>query len=207
MAETEIEREPYRQTTFSDIISEDQAEAERIARTAILPRGSKSASVEATTTATREDIKQITGNILYWYKRDIVKTDEVCAERLDEFFKHINETGEIPTVEKMCLALGTTRKVVWDWETGKTHGGRRAAMIQKAKEILAAIDAELVSHGKIPQVTYIFRSKNFFGMRDQTDVVITPNNPLGEGSTAEELQKRSTDGVIVETEDDDIDFN
>ena len=80
-------------------------------------------------------------------------------------------------------------------------------MIQKAKEILAAIDAELVSHGKIPQVTYIFRSKNFFGMRDQTDVVITPNNPLGEGSTAEELQKRITDGVIVETEDDDIDFN
>ena len=207
MAETEIEREPYRQTTFSDIISEDQAEAERIARTAILPRGSKSASVEATTTATREDIKQITGNILYWYKRDIVKTDEECAERLDEFFKHVNETGEIPTVEKMCLALGTTRKVVWDWETGKTHGGRRAAMIQKAKEILAAIDAELVSHGKIPQVTYIFRSKNFFGMRDQTDVVITPNNPLGEGSTAEELQKRITDGVIVETEDDDIDFN
>ena len=207
MAEAEIEREPYRQTTFSDIISEDQAEAERIARTAILPRGSKSASVEATTTATREDIKQITGNILYWYKRDIVKTDEECAERLDEFFKHINETGEIPTVEKMCLALGTTRKVVWDWETGKTHGGRRASMIQKAKEILAAIDAELVSHGKIPQVTYIFRSKNFFGMRDQTDVVITPNNPLGEGSTAEELQKRITDGVIVETEDDDIDFN
>ena len=207
MAETEIEREPYRQTTFSDIISEDQAEAERIAKTAILPRGSKSASVEATTTATREDIKQITGNILYWYKRDIVKTDEECAERLDEFFKHINETGEIPTVEKMCLALGTTRKVVWDWETGKTHGGRRASMIQKAKEILAAIDAELVSHGKIPQVTYIFRSKNFFGMRDQTDVVITPNNPLGEGSTAEELQKRITDGVIVETEDDDIDFN
>ena len=207
MAEAEIEREPYRQTTFSDIISEDQAEAERIAKTAILPRGSKSASVEATTTATREDIKQITGNILYWYKRDIVKTDEECAERLDEFFKHINETGEIPTVEKMCLALGTTRKVVWDWETGKTHGGRRASMIQKAKEILAAIDAELVSHGKIPQVTYIFRSKNFFGMRDQTDVVITPNNPLGEGSTAEELQKRITDGVIVETEDDDIDFN
>ena len=207
MAETEIEREPYRQTTFSDIISEDQAEAERIARTAILPRGSKSASVEATTTATREDIKQITGNILYWYKRDIVKTDEECAERLDEFFKHVNETGEIPTVEKMCLALGTTRKVVWDWETGKTHGGRRAAMIQKAKEILAAIDAELVSHGKIPQVTYIFRSKNFFGMRDQTDVVITPNNPLGEGSTAEELQKRITDGVIVETAEDDIDFN
>ena len=184
------ENEQYQQTTFIEVLSEDQAEAERIAKSAVLPRGSKSASVEATTTASKEDIKQITGNILYWYKRDIVKTDEECAERLDEFFTHINETGEIPTVEKMCLALGTTRKTVWEWENGRTNGGRRAAMIQKAKEILAAIDAELVSHGKIPQVTYIFRSKNFFGMRDQTDIVVTPNNPLGESVTAEEIAEK-----------------
>ena len=184
------ENEQYQQTTFIEVLSEDQAEAERIAKASVLPRGSKSASVEATTTASKEDIKQITGNILYWYKRDIVKTDEECAERLDEFFTHINETGEIPTVEKMCLALGTTRKTVWEWENGRTNGGRRAAMIQKAKEILAAIDAELVSHGKIPQVTYIFRSKNFFGMRDQTDIVVTPNNPLGESVTAEEIAEK-----------------
>lgn len=184
------ENEQYQQTTFIEVLSENQAEAERIAKAAVLPRGSKSASVEATTTASKEDIKQITGNILYWYKRDIVKTDEECAERLDEFFTHINETGEIPTVEKMCLALGTTRKTVWEWENGRTNGGRRSAMIQKAKEILAAIDAELVSHGKIPQVTYIFRSKNFFGMRDQTDIVVTPNNPLGESVTAEEIAEK-----------------
>ena len=195
--------EEFRQTTFSDVITEEEAVAEQIARRTVLPRGSKSTSVEATTTATNDDIRQIAGNILYWYKRDIVKTDEECAERLDEFFQHISETGEIPTVEKMCLALGTTRKTVWEWETGKVCGGRRSAMIQKAKEILAAMDAELVSHGKIPQVTYIFRSKNFFGMRDQTDVVITPNNPLGMESTAEEVQKRITEGVVVDMPDEE----
>lgn len=143
-------------------------------------RGAKSASIEATTNATSEDIKEITGNILYWYGKKIIKDDDECAERLNEYFERINQTGEIPTVEKMCLALGTVRQVVWQWENGMGCSQARADMIKKAKEILAAMDAELVSRGKIPQVTYIFRAKNFFGLRDQTDLVITPNNPLGE---------------------------
>ena len=63
-------------------------------------------------------------------------------------------------------------------------------MIKKAKEILAGMDAELVSTGKIPQVTYIFRAKNFFGMRDQTDLVVTPNNPLGEATSATEIAQK-----------------
>lgn len=162
-------------------------------------RGAKSASIEATTTASADDIREITSNILYWYNRTIVRTDDECAERLNEFFDRINQTGEIPTVEKMCLALGTTRKTVWEWEQGN-KGVTRSDMIKKAKEILAAMDAELVSCGKIPQVTYIFRAKNFFGMRDQTDLVVTPNNPLGEENTAEGLQKRIESDLIVDVD-------
>ena len=153
-------------------------------------RGSKSASVEATTTATNEEVKKIMSNVLYWYNRQIVKSDEECAERLNEFFQRMNETGEIPTVEKMCLALGTVRQVVWQWENGQGCSAARADMIKRAKEILAGLDAELVSSGKIPQVTYIFRAKNFFGMRDQTDLVVTPNNPLGDQQNAQEIAQK-----------------
>ena len=155
-------------------------------------RGSKSASIEATTTATNEEISEMLANSLYWYKRECVKTDEECAERLNEFFERVQATGEIPTVEKMCLALGTVRKVVWDWEHG-SKGQIRSDMIKKAKEILAAMDAELVSRGKIPQVTYIFRAKNFFGMSDQTQLVITPNNTMGDQSSAEQLAEAYVD--------------
>lgn len=162
-------------------------------------RGSKSASIEATVSATSEEIKSAINSVLYWRKRERVKTDEECAERLNEFFDHINETGEIPTVEKMCLALGTVRQVVWEWEQGK-RGEARADMIKKAKEILAGIDAELVSRGKIPQVTYIFRAKNFFGMRDQAEYIITPNTPLGAEASENELAKHITDGVIIDGE-------
>ena len=158
-------------------------------------RGSKLPSIEANNTASKDEIKEILKNNLYWYKRDIVKSDEECAERLNEFFQRIVETGEIPTVEKMCLALGTTRTTVWEWQQGNV-GTVRANIIKKAKEILAALDAELVSKGKIPQVTYIFRAKNFFGMVDKQEYVLTPNNPLGDSKDPAEIQKRISEGVV-----------
>lgn len=164
-------------------------------------RGGKSASVEINNTATKEEIKQILKNNLYWYKRDIVKSDEECAERLNEFFERLAETGEIPTVEKMCLALGTYRRTVWEWEQGYV-GETRGRMIKKAKEILAALDAELVSRGKIPQVTYIFRAKNFFGMSDNSTVtLVNGSDPLGEITDEKELQERIEGSIVIDAED------
>ena len=34
----------------------------------------------------------------------------------------------------------------------------------------------MVTEGKINPVVYIFRAKNYFGMKDQQDLVLTPNN-------------------------------
>jgi len=157
-------------------------------------RGSKSASIEKTTTATKDEIKQILQNSLYWYKREIVKSDEECAERLNEYFARLAETGEIPTVEKMCLALGTVRQVVWDWEQGGI-GSARSDMIKKAKEILASLDAELVSRGKIPQITYIFRAKNFFQMSDKQEFTLIPGSPLGPDSDPATLAEKYRDAL------------
>lgn len=73
-------------------------------------------------------------------------------------------------------------------------------MIKKAKQILAGIDAKLVSQGKIPQITYIFRAKNFFGMTDKQEVVLTPNNPLGAETPPEELQKKYIEAASCDYE-------
>ena len=71
------------------------------------PTGNKNMSVEKSFKGDKSEIGQILNNSLYWFNRPIVKTDEECAERLNEFFKHCTENNEIPTVEKMALALGT----------------------------------------------------------------------------------------------------
>lgn len=168
-----------------------------VGKQTIKKRGSKSASISATTTANREEISQAIWESYQYFNRPLAKTDEECAQRLNDYFTQCNETGQIPTVEDMCLALGTVRRTVWDWEQG-SQGATRAHMIKKAKEILAGIDAKLVSQGKIPQITYIFRAKNFFGLSDKQEVEISPKQPLGEQRDPEELRKRIEADIVID---------
>lgn len=153
--------------------------------------GSGSASVTKNLDAKKEDISRIVAESYQYFNRKAPLNNEEIAERLNGYFQQCCNTGQIPTVEDMCLALGVTRNTVWEWESLQYHvNPERGDMVKKAKEILAGIDAKLVSEGKIPQVTYIFRAKNFFGMRDQQEVVLTPNNPLGNAEDSDTLKNK-----------------
>lgn len=106
-----------------------------------------------------------------------VSNDEELCERLNWFFAQCAETQQIPNVEKMANALGYHRSTLNDWENGVQNGFSPATkgIIHQAKQILASIDAELAQEGKSQPVVYMFRAKNFYGMKDQQDVVVTPN--------------------------------
>lgn len=127
----------------------------------------------------KDAVKKALGSALYWYKREVPETEEEFAERLNEFFEHCYETNEVPTVEKMCLALGTYREQVWKWETQEIKGRLVSNMLKKAKSMISVMDAELAMTGKIQPVVYIFRAKNYYGMRDQVDISAT--NESGNG--------------------------
>ena len=151
-------------------------------------RGSQSASI-ANNTCEPGEIRKILSNTLYWYDREIVRSDEECAERLNEYFTRVIENNEIPTLEKMCLVWGTTRNTVWEWEQGSL-GTARSNMIKKAKDIAASLDAELVSKGKIPVISYIFRAKNFFGMKDNQEMTLVNGSPMGDEVSPDDIRKR-----------------
>lgn len=160
-------------------------------------RGSKSASLAHNTSAKAEDIRRIGKNLLYWYNKPKAVTDEEIAERLQEYFVRTLENGEMLTVEAMALALGYPRQTIWKWETGAEGSTpTRRDLIKKAKEILASFDAQMVQEGKVNPVTYIFRAKNYFGLKDQQEYVLTPSNPLGDHTDPTEIQKRLSDGVV-----------
>lgn len=120
-------------------------------------------------------------NNLYFFNVGLspVKSDEEMCERLNGFFTQCAQSQQLPTVEKMANCLGYHRQTLYDWETGKNSGfsSATAEIIRKAKQILAGIDADLAQEGKIQPVVYLFRAKNFYGMKDQQDVVLTPNTP------------------------------
>ena len=119
----------------------------------------------------KEEISRIVGESVQYFPRKRAANNEEIAERLNDYFRQCFEEGQIPTVEDMALALGVNRQLLGYWENEVTHNRERAEMIKQAKEVLAAIDAKLVSENKIPQVTYIFRAKNYFGMRDQQEEI------------------------------------
>lgn len=143
-----------------------------------------------------EDISRCLNNCLTFYGRNIVKSDEECRERLERFFVECAETGQLPTMEKLFMALGTIRQTVWNWENGIGCSSERMDLIQKAKSFIAAFESEMVTEGKINPVVYIFRAKNYFGMKDQTEVNVNAGSGLGGSTDPDELAKRIEGNVI-----------
>ena len=160
--------------------------------TPVRKRGSKSASVKHNLINTTEsDISRIVRESFQYFGRKPPKDDDECAERLQEYFQQCNDEGQLATVEDMALALGVTTSTLWDWQHERRQSPARAEMIKTAKQIIAAMDAKLAAEGKIPQVVYIFRAKNFYGMKDQQEMVLTPNaDPLGDRRTGAELAQK-----------------
>ena len=121
-----------------------------------------------------------------------VKTDEELSSRLRWFFENCAETQQLPTVEKMCLAIGYPRETVFEMIKGirKGVGPNTADILMQAKNLIASLDAELAQEGKIQPVVYLFRSKNYYGMKDQQEMVLTPNNKMGDFQTREALEAK-----------------
>ncbi|MGN0620542.1 MAG: terminase small subunit [Porcipelethomonas sp.] len=167
----------------------------------IKKRGSKSASVELNYTGSKNEIGKIVYDNAKYFNVEKFKSADECASRLNDFFRDCYENDSFPTVEKMCLALGVSPQAVWAWQNGvRNQDPAVVEMIKKAKEIIAGIDSELVSKGKINPVTYIFRAKNYYGMTDKQEVVLTPNNPLGDNVSEEEIASRLLNATEITEE-------
>lgn len=119
-------------------------------------------------------------NAMRFYRQGInepVEGDDELVARIDKFFQMCVDDGQLPTFEKLCLAVGYTKAEVTAWESGTSRGfsSRTGAIIRQAKLALSAVEADLAMQGQIQPSVYQFRSKNFSGMKDQTETVVTPN--------------------------------
>ena len=149
-----------------------------------------------------EDIAEINRAamlLLPWLTRDIPKTDEEFIARTNEYFVHQFENGLLPTWESYCLALGTTNETVFNWMNTGSKGLVVSNLCKNVKQLMASNDAQLAATGKIQPVVYIFRSKNYYGMKDQADVVISTNNGI-EHKTEAELREKYKDYIEVDAD-------
>ena len=70
--------------------------------------------------------------------------------------------------------------------------------------MLDAQMSDYMQNGKINPVSGIFLMKNNFGYADKTEVVVTPNSPLGAETSQKELEDKYMDSV-VDVDDDILD--
>lgn len=134
-------------------------------------------------------------DMLYWSRFEPARTDDEIRDRLQAFWDRIIETGEYPLWEKLCIALGHDRKTVWRWIEGQGSSDSVRHLLKMSKEMIACLDGQLANDGKIPQIVYIFRAKNFYGMVDKQEYTIEPKNTLGNVVDADEIERRLTEGV------------
>ena len=145
-----------------------------------------------------KNVSKIVGSALAGYRMQPCKDIEEMKTRIDLFFEECMKQNMLPTVEGLALTLGVTRKALEDWESGK-YAKEKGPIISKAKEVIAAVDAQLVASGVMPAVPYIFRAKNYYGMSDKTEVEIRS----GEDRLSDEAElKRSIEeSIVLEDED------
>jgi hypothetical protein len=152
----------------------------------------------------RKLVSKILYELLVEYQKERVTSDDELVDRLNDYFVRCAAANQIPTVEEMCMSTGYTYAACWDWETGRRKGfGRDTAdIIKKAKAFMASFDAKLVVSGKMQFLTYCFRAKNYYGMKDVTEYNIEKRDVLGEGKSPEELLVIMKNAVPIQVEGD-----
>ena len=126
---------------------------------------------------------------------DIYDPEQV-ERRVTEYLQYAIQHDMKPTVESLALAFNTNRVQIWRWANGVECGGvpeRSRYAIKKAYSIMNQLLTQTMADGKINPVAAIFLLKNNHQYKDQTDVVVTPNNPYQAASDEELKDKYLTD--------------
>lgn len=126
---------------------------------------------------------------------------ETVNERIKWYFERCCENDVKPTVSGLANALGRSRKDLWAIKVGERRSSQpeiRSA-IEHAYQVMEEMWENYMLNGKVNPVSGIFLGKNNFGYTDKQEVVLTPNNPLGELESADKLRERYED-IIIEDE-------
>lgn len=162
-------------------------------------RGGKRSNTSLSSISDPMNAKLLEHAFKYW---DIptAKTDEEIASRIEFYFNDCYKNQLKPTFEGCALAIGITTQTFYNWAEKESKSEfDRFECAKRVRQLLADFDASLLINGKMIPVAYIFRSKNLYGMKDQTETVIKKDSELGDKKTPDELLE-IIDADVVETD-------
>lgn len=127
---------------------------------------------------------------------------DAVEQRVNEAFQYMIVHDMKPTIESVALAFNTNRTQLWKWKEGVESSlpERSRNAIKRAYTLTNQLLTQTMADGKINPIPAIFLLKNNHGYKDQTDVVVTPNNPM-QDMDAETARRRLVDGIPDESDE------
>lgn len=152
----------------------------------------------------KADCSRLLSQILEDYKQPRVKGDDELVDAFNAYFGRCIDRGSIPTVEGLYMSTGYTIEYMRDICNGRKKGftEKTSSILKKAKDIIQRYDAEKTISGEINPIVYFFRAKNYYGMVDKQEHVITANTKEASDYSAEDMAKKylvDSDATFVES--------
>lgn len=122
-----------------------------------------------------------------------MKKPELVKERIGQYLSLCAEDDMKPSVAGLALAFGVHRNTLWRWSNNIDCGSfptESCDLIKKAYHFLNAQMENYMQNGKINPVAGIFLMKNNMGYSDKQELVLTPNQQLGDQISPEDLQRK-----------------
>lgn len=113
---------------------------------------------------------------------------EEMQKRFNRYLELCAQYGKKVSNQAAYLAIGVNSDLVAKWTTQDAGNAARYGFFKKVKQICGVYREGLMSDGKINPVTGIFWQKNYDGLKDQQDVVVTPQ--AAETVSAEEIREK-----------------
>ena len=110
----------------------------------------------------------------YGYPRTFSSVEE-CAEEVNEYFKLCYDCEMIPTIASLCLFLGINRDTLYTSANDKRTYAY-SDVLKYAINTCQSYQESAVLSGDIPSVPFIFLAKNYYSLKDTTEVNLSANN-------------------------------
>ena len=141
-----------------------------------------------------DNTKYISNAMLMWnWEKPDMTSVEAVQKRIEDYFNLCAANDNKPSVAGMAFAFGIDRRTLWKWVNGiecQFISEPVRDTIKKAYRILNIVMEDYMQNGKINPVSGIFLMKNNMGYADQSEIVITPNSPLGSESNPESVTQK-----------------
>ena len=102
--------------------------------------------------------------------RGVFDSVEELATEFEEYVHIAQDTGLAPTVASLAFYLGVSRDTIYSHARNSMSPFHDICMLMI--DYCHAMLETGATMNKLNSVSYIFQAKNYFGMKDQTDVVV-----------------------------------